>query len=205
MRLLAALALAWPCLAAAAEGGDELLGRVMARLAEHAVVRAQFVQERFASAMPAPILSSGRMIASRKDGVLWQIESPIKAALAFTPTQIIETGPSGERRLSAGRRGGAVQAEMARLIRGITSADSAELRANFELQISGSVERWTISLKPRRREMARFLSGIELRGARHLDAIEIHEASGDRTAIRMSNFVTAAELEPAERAAFTLP
>lgn len=204
MRLLAGLALAWPWFAAAVDN-DELLARVLARLAEHAVVRAQFVQERFVSAMPAPILSSGRMIVSRKEGVLWRIESPITVALAFTPTQIIETGPDGARRLSAGRRGGAVQAEMARLIRGITSADAGALRDNFDLRVAGSVERWTISLTPRRREMARVLSTIELTGARHLEAIEIHEASGERTAIRLGNFATAAELEPAERAEFTPP
>ena len=202
--LLALLALASPR-GLAATDSDELLARVMARLAEHAVVRAQFVQERFVSSMAAPVRSSGRLLASRREGVLWKIESPVKVALAFTPTQIIETGPDGTRRLGGGRRGGVVQLEMARLIRGITAADADGLRSNFEVRASGDVERWTLSLTPRRREMARVLATIQLTGARHLESIDVHEVSGDRTAIRLGNFVTGAELEPAERAEFTPP
>lgn len=183
---------------------EDLASRVLARLAEHAVVRAHFVQERFHSAMPAPVESRGRMTVSKKHGVIWRIEAPVRAALVFTPTQVIEVGPDGSRRL-AGRRGGAVQAEMGRLIRGITAADAAELRDNFELRAEGSVERWKLHLTPRRREMARQLAGIELAGGRHLEAIDVHDASGDRTEIRLRGFSTSAALEPAELAEFRLP
>ncbi|HEX9395806.1 MAG TPA: outer membrane lipoprotein carrier protein LolA [Burkholderiales bacterium] len=203
MKLLAGLALAWPCLALAADS-DELLSRVVARLAEHAVIRAQFVQERFVAAMPAPSLSRGRLIVSRKDGVLWQIESPIHASLAFTPTQIIETGSDGVRRLRS-PRGGATDAAVGRLMRGILGADADELRAQFEARAVGSLGRWSIRLAPKAREVARFVKAIHLSGGRFLDAIGIEETSGDRTAIRMHGFAVAAELEPDEREQFTAP
>ncbi len=203
MRLLAGLALAWPCLAAAADS-DELLERVVGRLAEHAVVRAQFVQERFVAAMPAPSLSGGRMVVSRKEGVLWEIERPVKVTLAFTPTQIIETGPDGVRWLRA-PRGGAPQASIGRIMRGILGADADELRAQFDAAAEGSSDRWAIRLAPKAREVARFVTSIRLAGGAHLEAIDIEEASGDRTAIRLRNFTTATELEPGEREQFRAP
>jgi hypothetical protein len=200
---LALLALAWSCSATAAEG-DAFLAQVMAGLAQHEVVRARFLQERFVSAMPAPVASRGRMTVSRREGLIWRVEDPVQVALAFTPTQIIETGPDGARRVVSPRRGGA-QAEMGRLIRSLTATDVAELRSSFELQVSGSLERWIMELKPRRREMARFLSAIRLSGGRYLETIDIHETSGERTFIRMTGFVTAAALDATERAELTPP
>ena len=200
---LALLALAAACGAVAADG-DELAARVLARLAEVPVVRAEFMQERFVASMPAPVLSRGRMTMSRHEGLIWRIVEPVKLTLAFTPTDIIETGADGVRRAGAARRGRA-QAEMGRLIRSLTAADAAELRADFELRAEGSLERWKLHLLPRRREMARFLSVVELAGGRYLETIEIHTASGERTVMRMSKFVAATALEPAERDELTPP
>ena len=194
---LALLALAAACGAAAADG-DELATRVLARLAEVPVVRAEFVQERFVASMPAPVVSRGRMTMSRREGLLWKITEPVKLTLAFTPADIIETGVDGVRRAGAERHGRA-QAEMGRLIRSLTAADAAGLRADFELRAEGGLERWKLHLLPRRREMARFLSAVELAGGRYLETIEIHAVSGERTVMRMSKFVAATALEPAER------
>ena len=200
---LALLALAAACGAVAADG-DELAARVLARLAEVPVVRAEFVQERFVASMPAPVVSRGRMTMSRQEGLIWRTVEPVKLTLAFTPADIIETGADGVRRAGAARRGRA-QAEMGRLIHSLTAADAAELRADFELRAEGNLERWKLHLLPRRREMARFLSAVELAGGRYLETIEIHTASGERTVMRMSKFVAATALEPAERDELTPP
>ena len=201
---LAALALAAACAAAAAADGDELATRVLAQLAAHAVVRAEFQQERHVASMTAPLVSRGRMTVSQREGLLWRVETPVKMTLAFTPTDIFETGPDGVRRAGAGGRSRA-QAEMGRLIRSLTAADAAQLREDFELRAEGSLERWKLHLTPRRREMARFLSAVELGGGRFLETIEIRAASGERTVMRMSKFAVAAALEPAERAELTPP
>lgn len=201
---LAALALAAACGTAAAADGDELAARVLAQLAGHAVVHAEFQQERHVASMPAPVVSRGRMTVSRREGLLWRVEAPVKMTLAFTPADIIETGPDGVRRAGGGRRSRA-QAEMGRLIRSLTAADAAELRDDFDLRAEGSIERWKLHLTPRRREMARFLSAVELAGGRFLETMEIHAASGERTVMRMSKFAAAAALEPAERAELTPP
>lgn len=183
---------------------DELLGKILQRLAEPQVVRAQFVQERFIADLTRPALSRGRITVSRQDGVLWRIESPVKLTLAFTQNGVIETGADGLRR-GRGQRRGAVETEVGRLMQSIVGADEESLKTAFDAAAQGSLERWTIRLKPRAREMARFLREVRLGGGRHLEAIEIEETSGNSTAIRLRAFSSDKELDAAERELFKLP
>lgn len=183
---------------------DDLLGSILKRLAEPRVVRAQFVQERHIADMARPTLSRGRITVSKPEGVLWQIESPVKVALAFTPSGIVQTGADGVTRRQAQRRG-AVETEVARVMQGILGADEQALSANFDAAAQGGLERWTVHLKPRAREMARFLREIRLGGGRHLETIEIEETSGNLTAIRMRQFAVAEKLTPDELALFKSP
>ena len=183
---------------------DELLGSILKRLAEPAVIRAQFVQERFIADLERPTTSRGRITVSRKDGVLWQIESPVKVTLAFTPDGVIQTGPDGVRRRQGERRG-AIETEIARVMQGILGADEQALKANFDARATGTLERWTVWLTPRAREMARFLRHVRLDGGRRMDAIEIEETSGNHTAIRLRQFVVAEHLAPEELAQFKAP
>lgn len=199
MRLgfLAFLIVAFPARA------DDLLGKILERLREPAVVRAQFVQERLITDMTRPTLSHGRIAVSRRDGLLWRIESPVTFTLAFTPTAIIETGTDGVRRVRA--QGRSVDTQIGRVLRGILGADEAALRESFEASAAGSAERWTIRLAPRPREMARVLREIRLGGGRHLESIEVEETSGNQTTIRLRGVAIAERLEPDELEFFKAP
>jgi len=183
---------------------DELLAGILKRLAEPPVIRAQFVQERFIADLTRPTLSRGRITVSRQDGVLWQIESPVKLALAFTQSGVIETGPDGARR-SRGQRRGAVDMEVGRLMQSIVGADEASLKASFDAASEGSLERWTVSLTPRAREMARFLKVVRLGGSQHLESIEIEETSGNSTLIRLRQHAVAEKVAADELALFKQP
>ena len=182
---------------------DDLLDAILKRLSEPPVVRAQFVQERTLTDLERPQLSRGRIVVSREQGVLWQIESPVKLALAFTPNQIIEIGPDGTRRLRA--QGRNIETQIGRVMRGILASDAETMRANFDATAAGSVERWTIRLAPRPREMARVLREIRLAGGRHLEMIEVEEISGNQTTLRMRQVAVADRLEPGELDYFKAP
>jgi hypothetical protein len=188
---------------AAPAHAEELLGSILQRLAEPPVIRAQFVQERTAPEIARPALSRGRVVVSRRDGVLWQVESPVQLALAFTRDGIIETGPDGVRRLRS--QGRSIETQIGRVMRGILGADAETLRQGFNAVAEGSAERWSIRLVPRPREMARVLKEIRLGGGRHLESIEIEETSGNQTAIRMREFQVAEQLSPGEQERFKAP
>lgn len=198
LALLSLLALALPAHA------DELLASILKRLAEPPVIRAQFVQERHIADMTRPTVSRGRITVSRQDGVLWQIESPVKLVLAFTPNGVIETGPDGVRR-SRDQRRGAVDTEVGRLMRSIVGANEEALKPSFDASAQGGLERWTVSFTPRAREMARFLKVVRLGGSRYLEMIEIEETSGNSTMVRLRQHAVAEKVAADELALFRLP
>jgi hypothetical protein len=180
-----------------------LLEEILQRLAEPQVIRAQFEQERLIADMERPTISRGRIVVSRRDGLLWRIESPVQVTLAFAPQAIIETGPDGVRRLRA--QGRNVETQIGRVMRGILGADAEALRAGFDATASGNAERWSIRLVPRPREMARVLREIRLAGGRHMETIEVEETTGNQTTIRMRAFSSGQELDAAEREYFKAP
>ena len=182
---------------------DDLLGGILKRLAEPPVVRAQFVQERLITDMTRPTLSRGRIAVSRRDGLLWRIESPVRVTLAFAPDAIIETGPDGVRRLRA--QGRSVDTQIGRVLRGILGADAETLRGAFDAVAGGSAERWTIRLAPRPREMARVLREIRLGGGSFLESIVVEETTGNQTTIRLRHFSVADRLDAEELAYFKAP
>jgi hypothetical protein len=199
LRILLAAALALPC---ALRAQDTLLAQVLARLGSYPVVRADFSQERTLLGPERTLSGSGRIVFSRDAGLIWEMAEPVRAGLVITPSALIETDAAGGRRLV---RPGMVQAEIGRLVRGIMSGDVSELGSTFELAARGEAERWTIDLVPRAPDMARYLRGVHLAGGRHLERIEIREASGEATRIRMRNFTVAAALDADERRQFLPP
>jgi hypothetical protein len=165
--LLALLLLSAPA------GADDLADRIVERLASYPVVRAEFVQERTVASLTKPVVSTGRLVFSR-EGLTWQVEAPVKMAIVYSANVSAE--------------GGAVQAEMGRLIRALIAGDLRELRTTFDVVPRGDLERWTLHLRPKTLEIAQYLRGIELAGGQHLEAIDIVETSGDRLKVRMKNF-----------------
>jgi len=121
--------------------------------------------------------------------VLWQIESPVRKNFVFTPRQ----------------RRGAAEAEVGRLMQDILGANEETLKTTFDARATGSLERWTVRLAPRAREMARFLKEIRLGGGRHLESIEIEETSGNYTTIRLRDIAVADKLAAEELALFKAP
>jgi hypothetical protein len=169
---------------------DDLADRIVARLASYPVVRAEFAQQRTVASLTRPVTSSGRLVFSR-EGLIWQVEAPVKAVMVFSA--------------NGANEGGAAQAEMGRLIRALIAGDLRELRTTFDVQPQGDLERWTLRLRPKTYEVSQYLRGIELAGGAHLETIGIVEASGDSLTMRMRNFVVAPELAAAERRQLLTP
>src|SRR5207237_581073 len=113
-------------------------------------------------------------------------------------------------RRPAATRGGAVQAEMGRVIRSILSGDIAELSSSFEVEARGAPEHWTLRLVPKSRELAQYLLAIHLAGGKHLDPVaeaviaRLSAAIGGRALFVVSHKDEAAARRAAERFAHEL-
>lgn len=168
--------------------GDELLTRIAAQLDRHAVVRAEFAQSKQVAALKRPLLTSGHLLFSRQQGVLWQIEQPYRVSYILGEERVVEIAADGSRKERlAGELPG--MAQVGRVFRAMLGGNTTALRNYFELQAQGDVNRWTLTLKPRQAQVAQFIEQLEIRGGAFVSEVRMFEAGGDVTQIRFRNSI----------------
>ena len=202
-RLIAFLALvaAGPHAAAA---DAEVLARIRALLDAHPHVRADFEQTKRIADLERPLVARGRMLVWGRTGVLWQIEQPVKTAIALREDTTIEVGPDGRRRTRRAKDDAAA-ARLGRILRALLHGDIATLEQWFDIGARMGAQGWTISLTPRKGPMAAFLKAMQVSGDKFVEAVAIDEANGDSTEIRFRNHRDAAPLSEQERDLLGVP
>lgn len=181
----------------------DALNELSARIDQYPVVRAEFVQTKQMAAMKRPLVTSGRLTFSRKQGVLWQIEQPYRMSYVLGEARIVEIGSDGARRVRETRDVPGL-AQVGRVFHAMLGANPAALREYFDVAVQGQsdVARWTVELKPRQAQLAQFLTGLQLSGGRFVEEIRIGETGGDSTQIRFRNSQGANALTEAEAQLF---
>ena len=183
-RLLLIATISWLGSLHAEEG--HALERIGMRIQQYQVVRADFTQTKQMTAMKRPLVTAGRLVFSRKHGVLWQIEEPFRMSYVLGEDKIVEIGSDGIRRERSLREvPGLIQ--VGRVFRALLGANSNALREYFEATVRGEAGRWEIDLTPRQPQLAQFLTGLHLSGSDFVDILRINEAGGDVTQIRFYN------------------
>ena len=190
--LLAALLLAAPL----AEAFD--LDQLGAQLAEPAVVRGPFIQEKHLRALPQPLTSKGDFVLSRAHGLLWQLRSPLKQDYRIDSQGIARRTPQGWQM----QPGQDIAAQQSRLFLAVLQGDHSGLARDFELQLSGNAAAWQLTLVPHSRLLRQIFSRIRIDGGALVERIELVETQGDRTLMRMPDSQARAKLDEQERAAF---
>lgn len=175
----------------------DTLARIGARMEQPPVVRAEFVQSKQMSALKRPLITSGRLVFSRRHGVLWQIEQPYRMSYVLGEERIIEIAADGTRR-ERGLRDVPGLAQVGRVFRAMLGANTGVLRELFEVSVWGDPDKWDIELKPRQVQLTQFLSGLQLSGGRFVENIRLSEPSGDTTQIRFRNMYVASVPNEAE-------
>ena len=189
----AALSAALPL--AAAE--PDALARIGAQIGQHPVVRAEFTQTRQMAAMKRPLVTSGRLVFARQQGVLWQIEQPYRMSYVLGEERIAEIGADGARR-ERRLRDVPGMAQVSRVLRALFGADTAVLQEHFDVVLRGDAAKWELDLKPKQAQLAQFITGLQVSGGRFIEAIRMDEAGGDTTQIRFRNSQAATAPDAAE-------
>ena len=180
--LLVALC-AMPALGALAGNADG----VQARLAKPAVLRGEFVQEKQLKGFRNPLKSSGDFLLLRERGVLWNTRAPFASTTSLTRGKLLTRLPDGSTQTVIETKDAPAMQSVAALMMALMAGDVGALRARFDLTESVHQDgSWTLAMTPRDATLKRAISRIDLQGARHVQAVEIVEAGGDRTRIRFN-------------------
>ncbi len=178
------------------------LDSIRARLGNKAIVHADFTQVKSLEAFKRPISSSGHLVVSQDQGVLWQVESPYQVTFVVKGEAFLEVHPDGSVR-SRGTEGVRSQSHISRLFGALFSGNARELEKYFSVRGYAGDEHWQLELFPRE-EMAHYLKVVAITGADFVDDISIEEAGGDAIKITFSHQSGSEPLSDDERRLFAL-
>jgi len=194
-RLCALLALALLPLAARAFD----LADLQAQLSATPVVRGHFVQQKFLRSLPQPLTSRGDFTLAAGKGLLWLLRTPIAQDLRIDARGISRRDEAGKwqalpQHSGAGREN--------RLFLSVLAGDTAGLRENFDLALTGDADAWQLLLTPRSVLLRQIFDNIQINGGKLVDRIELRETQGDRSVLQMTDAQAAQALTAEEQRAF---
>lgn len=174
------------------------LPQLAAQLSKPAVVRGEFVQEKHLRSLPQPLLSKGHFVLAKQHGLLWLLQTPLKQDYRIDDKGIARRDANGWQQLPQRR----ASAQQNRLFLAVLEGDSSGLQRDFDLALSGEANDWTLTLTPRAVLLKQIFDSIEIAGGELVQRIELHEAQGDRTVLRMTSSQPGDSLTDAERSDF---
>ncbi len=188
-RALGLLLLSWACAAgsiaqSAAGGAVGLpmgdLDAVMHLLAARKHGRVEFVEQHFLAVLRRPIESSGELLYDAPDHLEKRTLLPHAETLVLDGGALtVERG--GHRRVLDLHRYPQIQ-PFVESIRATLAGDRGALERVYRLEFAGSLPRWSLTLEPRDRELARVVQQVRIDGSRdELLRIEIRQPDGDRS------------------------
>ncbi len=172
---------------------------VAARIEQPAMLRGEFEQQKQIAGFRKPLLSRGRFVLARGQGVIWDTEQPFPSRLTVTAHRLRATSGGSVREIDAATEP-ALRA-INRVLFDLLAGDLRDLQEGFEIRVLRiDAGGWRLQLSPRAGVFAQVFSTIELEGDRHVAHVVLAEANGDRSDIRFSAMTTSPAMDAKERA-----
>lgn len=168
------------------------------QLAASQVLRGDFVQEKYLRGLSMPLTSSGTFVLANKNGLLWFVDKPIQKKYRITAIGVA----AFEQGVWVLQSGQDAASRQSRLFLAVLEGDQQGLREDFHIQLTGSAQEWVLELEPKSLLLQQIFTRILVRGDLHVRSIELIEAQGDRTLMRMQHIEQVEQLNADEQQAF---
>jgi hypothetical protein len=175
---------------------------VAGRLANPAVLRGSFEQEKRLKGFRNPLLSKGDFLMAKERGVVWSTRTPFASTLVLTKQKLLLRQADGSARsLGAGE---AAVATTNTLLMALLGGDTQALSRQFTLHESVAADgSWKLELVPKQGALKKLFARIELQGDQYVRSVHLEEVRGDSTDIRFAQLRSApATLSADEAKAF---
>ena len=171
------------------------LQQLSEQLARPQVIHGDFIQEKHLRALPKPLTSTGTFVLAKNHGLLWQLKTPLQQDYRIN-AQGIARRDGARWQMLPGKSAGS---EQNRLFLAVLQGDSSGLQRDFDLQLQGTPDHWTLTLTPRSLLLKQVFNQINIEGGELVQRIELQEAQGDSTLLKMQNSVSNQPLNEAEQ------
>lgn len=156
-------------------------------------VQGAFVQERHLKSLEKPMTTRGQFVLVPKRGLLWHMQKPFENRLRVRSDGIMQWNGSSWVQPNQSRMGG--QAQQIRLFLDLLGGNTQGLEKQFDLQLSGNAQQWTLHLKPKTVLMKQIFNHISISGGEVVRQVELNEKQGDRTVMRFEQVQTGKALD----------
>ncbi|GAB3470800.1 LolA-related protein [Polaromonas eurypsychrophila] len=156
------------------------LAQLMQGLAQNKSGRASFVEKKYIALLDKPVESSGELLYTAPGRLEKRTLKPRPESM------LIESGTltveRGKRRMTLRLQDYPELVAFTESIRGTLAGDVAALRRIYNLDLEGTEERWTLTLRPIETKMLEVVQRIRIGGSRaEVKTIEIEQTDKDRS------------------------
>ncbi len=161
----------------------ELWRQVLADMGKQTTTQGQFEQSKQLKILNKPIRSSGEFAVSQQHGLIWQAKLPVASTLVINGAAIYQVKNGQKRLLTNNAQAAAVAQVLAQLL----SGNLEQLLEHFTVnQQNSQRQEWQLILAPKRTDIAKLFSQIEMFGDQQLTEVRLHEPNGTVSSIRFS-------------------
>ncbi len=176
-RLLASLLLA--ALAAPALAAFDV-GQLMTDLARHKGGKAKFVEKKYISLLDKPVVSTGEMTYTAPDRLEKRTLTPKPEILLLDKEMLSIEREKQKLTINLSNQPEALA--FIDSIRGTLTGNRAALEKNYLLHLSGTSDKWVLTLLPSEQKIAALVQRITVSGSKNqIRSIEYLQADGDRS------------------------
>ena len=188
---------------ATAQANNSQVTQIFNQLAVTPLVRAKFDQQKKIASVNKVFNSTGNIVFSKSQGVLWQIRNPVQADLVVTATKLIQKTQRTQSEVNVAQSPyGSVSTMFLQLMAG----DQAALNQHFNIVSAQYTQaQWNIVLTPKSNLFKKLFVRVEAQGQRYVERIIITEQANNMTTIRFSQHSSQPQtLSASENALFQL-
>lgn len=156
------------------------INQLMQGLAQNKSGRASFVEKKYIAVLDAPVESSGELLYTAPDRLEKRTLKPKPESLVIDGGTL--TVERGKRRMVLRLQDYPELVAFTESIRGTLAGDTAALKRIYNLDLEGSEERWTLTLRPVETRMLDVVQRIRIGGSRaEVKTIDIEQTDKDRS------------------------
>jgi len=156
------------------------VGQLMSDLARHKGGKAKFVEKKYISLLDKPVVSTGEMTFTAPDRLEKRTLTPKPETLLLDKEMLSIEREKQKLTINLSNQPEALA--FIDSIRGTLTGNRAALEKNYFLHLSGTSDKWVLTLLPSEQKIAALVQRITVSGSKNqIRSIEYLQADGDRS------------------------
>ncbi|MFC3903874.1 LolA family protein [Acinetobacter marinus] len=161
--------------------------QIFNQLSAQKFLRANFIQSKKIPSLGKTFKSTGQVLYSQPQGVLWQIATPVKADLIMTDKTLIQKTARTQSKITLDK---SPYGAVANMFLQLMSGDQKALNKNFNItsiQVGqGSNATWKIALTPKSSTLKKLFKSVNATGTSYVQNMQIVDMSNATTTIQFT-------------------